>query len=44
MGYLSENCATEEDERMANELEEGTPLQTRFMIADLKIPPKIKTQ
>lgn len=27
---------TEEDERMANELEEGQPLKTRFMIADLK--------
>ena len=28
---------TEEDEREANELEEGEPLVTRFMIADLKV-------
>lgn len=28
---------TEEDERKANELEEGKPLLTRFMIADLKV-------
>ncbi len=28
---------TEEDERLANEIEEGKPLLTRFMIADLKI-------
>jgi len=27
---------TEEDERKANELENGQPLQTRFMISDLK--------
>ena len=28
---------TEEDERIANELEEGKPLLTRFMISDLKL-------
>ena len=28
---------TEENEREANELEEGEPLMTRFMIADLKV-------
>lgn len=28
---------TEEDERKANELEEGQPLLTRFMISDLKL-------
>ena len=28
---------TEDDERLANELEEGQPLLTRFMIADLKV-------
>ena len=27
---------TEEDERKANELEDGEQLKTRFMIADLK--------
>lgn len=27
---------TEEDERMAEELEEGQPLRTRFMVSDLK--------
>ena len=27
---------TEEDERKANELEDGQPLLTRFMISDLK--------
>ena len=31
---------TEKDEREANELEEGEPLVTRFMIADLKISSK----
>ena len=28
---------TEEDERIANDIEEGTPLLTRFMISDLKL-------